>query len=163
MAGFSPAFQLYPKEWLSSGRITMMTPEQEGVFIRLLLHQWEDPTCTLPDDDAKLAILSRLGERWLKVGSTSVKGAFVKHPTLPHRIYNERLYRERIKQEKFREQCKYAGVKSGKVRSKNRRSTPVGCWSEISSKTAVITSPTNVNSNASQRKPTTEKWPSKQD
>jgi len=110
----------------------MMTPEQEGAYIRLLCHEWEDPTCSLPDDDSQLAVLSRLGERWLNDRSTGVpscstivRSCFVPHPKIKGRIINKRLYREYVKQQKFREQRSKAGISSGKARGKNKRSTSV--------------------------------------
>jgi hypothetical protein len=58
----APAFQFYPDDWLSSPKISTMTPAEEGAYIRLLAYTWNDPDCTIPNDDASLAILSRLGE-----------------------------------------------------------------------------------------------------
>ena len=39
--GKSPAFQFYPNDWLSSPRITMMSPAEEGAYIRLLCYDWQ--------------------------------------------------------------------------------------------------------------------------
>ncbi len=36
--------------WLSSGTITAMTNAEEGVYARLIIHSWNYPDCTLPDD-----------------------------------------------------------------------------------------------------------------
>ena len=58
----SPAFQVYPGEWLSSQDIMLMTPSQEGAYIRLLFIAWLSDDCGLPDDDEQLASLSRLGD-----------------------------------------------------------------------------------------------------
>lgn len=38
----SPAFQMYPKDWLSSEDVTLMPPEAEGLFIRLLMISWDN-------------------------------------------------------------------------------------------------------------------------
>src|SRR5688572_2840993 len=54
----SPAFQLYVQDWLSSPTITLMSPAQEGAYLRLLLIQWNSTDFALPNDDVKLASLS---------------------------------------------------------------------------------------------------------
>ena len=89
-----PAFQFYPKDWLSSKSVALMTLEQEGAYIHLLAHCWESEDCGLPDDDKQLAILSRMGERWFSE-SAAVKECFVGHPTRKGRLINSRLYRYR--------------------------------------------------------------------
>lgn len=123
--GKSPAFSVYVNEWLGSPRITLMLPEEEGAYFRLLCYAWGDPDCSLPDDDEVLARLSRLGDRWLNGCSTAVRACFEKHPNKPGRIYNPRLFLERKKQERNKKQKAAAGVKSGEARryKSNRRST----------------------------------------
>lgn len=60
-----PAFQFYPGDFLSSTKVSVMTLEQVGAYVRLLCHAWlQDETGTLPDDDASLAALSGLGSAW---------------------------------------------------------------------------------------------------
>jgi len=118
MAGNSPAFQFYANDWLSSPKINMMTPAQEGAYIRLLAYAWADPECSLPDDDEALAKLSRLGEGWLKGGSTILRECFVQHPKINGRIINKRLLFERKKQEKWRTKSRDGGINSGIARRK---------------------------------------------
>ena len=43
--GRPPAFQFYPNDWLSSPTILLMTPAQEGAYIRLLCYCWSDKDC----------------------------------------------------------------------------------------------------------------------
>lgn len=123
----SPAFSLYANDWLGSQRIAVMSPEEEGAYIRLLCYAWGDPDCSLPDDDNILATLSRLGERWFNGCSTNVKRCFNEHPEKPGRIYNPRLLEERKKQQHRSLKAKESGVKSGESRrySSNKRSTNV--------------------------------------
>lgn len=113
----SPAFQFYPNDWLSSPRIAMMTPAQEGAYIRLLAYAWNDPDCGIPDDDKVLAHLSRLGDGWFDGGSLLVKGCFSHHPTVPGKLVNFRLLSEREKQVKWREKSSEGGRKSAEARS----------------------------------------------
>jgi len=109
----SPAFQFYPGDWLSSEKIMLMTPAEEGAYIRLLAIAWGSEDCGLPDDDKQLAILSRLGEGWLKGGSRVVRQCFYSENG---RLYNARLLKERKKQEAWRKKSSEGGKKSAKVR-----------------------------------------------
>jgi hypothetical protein len=55
-----PAFQFYPKDWLSSKTVLRMTPAQCGYFINLLANAWDnDPPGTLPNDPDILWRLAR--------------------------------------------------------------------------------------------------------
>lgn len=125
--GKSPAFSFYANDWLGSLNVAMMTPEEEGAYIRLLCYAWGDPDCSLPDDDNALASLSRLGERWFNGRSTNVRKCFEPHPEKPGRIYNKRLSIEREKQVERSVKNSEAGVKSGQSRrcGTNKRSAVV--------------------------------------
>ena len=112
----APAFRFYANEWLSSTQIALMTPAQEGAYIRLLCHAWNDPDCSIPDDDQQLAVLSRLGEEWGKGGYNLVKACFQPHPNKPHRLVNTRLLEERKKQEEWRAKSSLGGQKSAQTR-----------------------------------------------
>lgn len=131
----SPAFQFYPNDWLSSTHVTLMTPAQEGAYIRLLCHAWADLDCSLPDDDTKLAVLSRMGEGWLKGGSHLVRQCFVPHPHKEGRIVNERLLLEREKQRQWREKSIEGGIKSAKSRSKKTQPPLKGGSKMVATKT----------------------------
>ena len=113
----APAFQFYPNDWLSSPNIMLMTPAQEGAYIRLLAIAWSNEDCGLPDDDNSLALLSRLGEGWFNGGSTVVKKCFI---CKDGRLYNERLMKERTKQEEWRKKSSAGGKKSAKQREAQR-------------------------------------------
>ncbi len=73
----APAFQFYAGDHLGDPRIALMTPAQEGAYIRLLAYAWMDPDGSLPDDDEALAHLSRLAEGWFGGGSLRVRSCFV--------------------------------------------------------------------------------------
>lgn len=125
--GRPPAFQFYPNDWLSSPTILLMTPAQEGAYIRLLCYCWSDKDCSLPDDDRQLGVLSRLGEQAFNECSSVMREVFVEHPTIDGRLTNIRLLNERNRLDERREQQRQAGIKSGQSRRKatNDRSTPV--------------------------------------
>ncbi len=113
----SPAFRLYGNDWLSSRSITLMTPAEEGAYIRLLCYAWADPDVSIPDDDETLAKLSRLGEEWLKGSSTTLRACFVPHPKKPGRLVNVRLLQEHKQQQEWRAKCQHGGIQSGKTRA----------------------------------------------
>jgi uncharacterized protein YdaU (DUF1376 family) len=76
--------------WLTSPVVTMMTPTQEGAYIRLLALQWRTKDCMLPAHDAALASLSRLGSDWSVAGKL-VREQFVCSDSDPSRVFNKRL------------------------------------------------------------------------
>lgn len=88
-----PAFQLYVKDWLSSATILLMPPHCEGAYIRLLCHDWDADG--IPDDDASLAMLSRLGELWHTDGVKFIKPNFIKHPNKTGMLTNEKHISQR--------------------------------------------------------------------
>ncbi len=112
-----PAFQFFVNDWLSSLKITMMTPAEEGAYIRLLSYAWADPDVSIPDDDETLAKLSRLGEEWFKGSSTTLRACFVPHPKKPGRLVNLRLLQEHKRQQQWRAKCRAGGIQSGKTRT----------------------------------------------
>lgn len=125
--GHPPAFQFYPKDWISDQRVRLMTPEQRGATWHLVCSCWVYPDFSLPDDDDQLAHLAGLSrERWNEC-STLVRSYFIPHPSVPQRITVEWLLREREKQIDTRKKKQAAGRRSGEVRRKvsNRRSTHV--------------------------------------
>lgn len=109
-------FPAYASRWLGSQKIGCMTPAEEGAYFRLLCLAWVSPDCDLPDNDDDLAILSRLGEGWLKGASRRVRGCFVKSPTKPGRLINTVLVAERQKYEAFMKNSRKGGIASGKSR-----------------------------------------------
>lgn len=111
-----PAFQFYASDWLGSTRIALMTAEQERGYLRLLLHCWNDPTCSLPDDDSILSKLSLMGEGWFKGGSALVRECFTPFADQPGRITNKRLLEVRQKNDEWREKSSLGGKKSAEAR-----------------------------------------------
>ena len=51
----APAFMFYPADWLGSQRVSLMTLEEEGAYIRILSYCWQHGS--IPADPAKLARL----------------------------------------------------------------------------------------------------------
>jgi uncharacterized protein YdaU (DUF1376 family) len=113
----TPAFQAYPKEWLSNEHIAVMTPAQEGVYWRLLCYEWLDDDCSLPSDVESLAKLGRISpEEWNRGGYDLVMARFKPHPSKQGRIINERLIQEREKQAIWRKKSATGGKKGAAKR-----------------------------------------------
>lgn len=113
-----PYFPLYANDWLSSPAIALMTPEQEGAYVRLLCYAWADSGCSIPDDFEALKSLSRLFKDSLKI---VIQKCFISHPTIPGRLTNERLFAERMKYDAITERKSDGGKKSVKSRLKGQK------------------------------------------
>lgn len=93
-----PAFLKYTSDWLGSATVAAMTTEQAGAYDFLLCNCWENPELALPNDDEKLARMSRLHDHWPVCGQ-DVKACFVPHPILGDAwLTNIRLVEVRHKQ-----------------------------------------------------------------
>jgi len=82
----SPPFPIDAADWLSSAAIASMSIAEEGAYMRLLLYAWEQSDCGLPDDDAILAGLSRMGAAW-GASAAKIRSRFVARDG---RLYNSR-------------------------------------------------------------------------
>ncbi len=107
------AFLLYADDWLSSTTIEMMSAAEERGYLRLLLHAWKSDDCGLPDDDAALALLSKLGADWQPKSGALLRSQFVARDG---RLFNERLLTERAYQLGVRKSRSDAARKANEVR-----------------------------------------------
>ena len=118
-----PYFPFWARDWLSSVAIAAMTPEQEGGYLHLLALSWfENPPCSLVDDDAVLARLSRLGpRRWRNVGA-SIRAQFEPIEVLGSgaRLRNSKLYSVYCDMIASRERRVSAGKKGGETTAARR-------------------------------------------
>jgi len=91
-----PAFLLYAQDFIADPKVAVMTTEEVGAYFLLLCFNWVDGH--LPDDDKKLATLSRTHAKWKNVKEV-VKSRFIplKHPKHGDILYNKRLFEERAK------------------------------------------------------------------
>lgn len=93
-----PWFPFYPADWLSSGRVKIMTLQEKGAYIELLLYAWKSDACALPKHETVLRSLASWPE--LAFGEESphnfqrVMDCFEQHPNEPNMLCNPRLYRE---------------------------------------------------------------------
>lgn len=112
----SPAFQFYPKDWLTDSRVVSMTTLQRGIYIQLLCYCWLEGW--LPKDPKKLSMLSGVQgmteqeflEHWEAIEpcfEVIADGKGFIHP---------RLERERVKQQQWKEKCSKGGKASASKR-----------------------------------------------
>lgn len=117
----APAFMFYPSDWLGSQRVSLMTLEEEGAYIRLLSYCWQHGS--IPRDPDKLARLIGKGASTslaqsvatmfqAPLDSGSIHGDVLVHDKL------EALKRER---ELFMEKSRQGGIASAKARRKAKQ------------------------------------------
>lgn len=119
----SPAFQFYPKDFLSSPDVQMMDAKEVGAYCLLLFNAWEatDRPGYLPNDERKLQRWARLTkEEWLESREILLEKFPVS--TCGQYRYNRRLVGEAEKQEVRRERLAENGRKGGRP-SKNQEQT----------------------------------------
>lgn len=119
------AFLLYIDDWLSSPRISLMDAHEERGYFRLILHEYLQPDCGLPDDDKVLAVWSKLGPQWWletrdktlrQKGVTSGSKLRACFELRDGRLFNERLYREWLHQQEVRQKRSEVGRLGGRPR-----------------------------------------------
>ena len=119
----SPSFNAYPNNWLGSGRISAMLPEQEGAYFRLLCYQWNSEDQTIPASDEDLAMLSRLNGRWPTMGA-KVKACFNPLADDATKLRNERLWIEFCRIEALREKKSAGGKHAMANRYQSKQDKP---------------------------------------
>lgn len=121
------AFLVYVDDWLASKKIECMDAHEERGYWRLLLHEYTEPDCGLPDNDQTLAVWSKLGSQWWRLtrekrlrteGLTS--GAKIRScfELRDGRLYNDRLLKEWNHQQEVRSARAAAGLQGGRPRKK---------------------------------------------
>ena len=115
----SPAFQFYPKDWLSDARVRAMGREARGVYIDLLALYWNEGG--LPSDTEQLARIAGVPHRTFERLWTLIAPCFgITGPALA----SKRLDREKAKQTEYRNAQALKGQKSAKSRLSNKTDEP---------------------------------------
>ncbi len=108
----SPAFQLYVKEWRSSRSVMRMSFAQRGMYLEMMLEQWEN--LSLPDNPSDVAeIIGGTVQEWTKAWPV-LRRNFSESEA--GRIVNRRLERERDKQRARSGRASAKGAKGASVR-----------------------------------------------
>jgi uncharacterized protein YdaU (DUF1376 family) len=110
----SPAFQFYVKDWRSSRAVQRMSFAQRGMYLELLLEQWE--RVVLPDDPDVIAdLIGGSAAEWRRAWPV-LRRNFV---TIEGGMQNLRLEEARARQQRFREQQSERGKLGAKQRWKD--------------------------------------------
>lgn len=112
----SPAFQFYPKDFLSDGNQASMSLSECGAYIRLLCICWNDGS--LPNDVTRLAYLCSATPRQMRQLWPAVSVCF---RVVADRLIHPRLNRERQKQETYRLMKAEAGQKGGRATAEGKQ------------------------------------------
>lgn len=112
----SPAFQMYPGDWLASQRVQLMSLEEEGAYIRLLCYCWLHGS--IPADPKRIALL--IGKGGSTTLAETVSKMFQPHSENAALLVHERLETERQKQETWHEKSSEGGKKSAQIRAKKK-------------------------------------------
>lgn len=133
-----PSFPFFTYDYLGDHNVEAMTLEEQGAYIRLICHAWNNVPCGhLPNDDKKLAALSRLGEKW-EASKETIKAAF---QVIDKWIVQKRLVREFQKYEKFIQEQSEKGKLSWQNRKAKQRLLNHGSTEPMASHSPVQTGP----------------------
>lgn len=108
----SPAFQFYPADYLGSQRVSLMSLEEEGAYIRLICSCWKHGS--IPANPEQIARL--IGKGADTTLATTLATMFQPHPENPMLLIHERLEQERAKQMEWRRKSAEGGKKSAEKR-----------------------------------------------
>lgn len=101
----APAYQFYPSDYAEDEAVKLMTYEQEGVYRRLLDHQWLHGG--LPSDVNQIALLCpkvskpKFLKLWIAIAP--------KFALVNGRLVNARMERQRAETEAFKQRQAEAG------------------------------------------------------
>ena len=117
----TPWMPLYVADYLAD--TGHLSTDEHGAYLLLIMHYWR--TGGLPDDDSRLASITRLGKRWPKVSKTVRDFFHAENGTLTHK----RIDLELAKALKMRD----IRVAGGIARAQQRYSKPIAeCQQESS-------------------------------
>jgi uncharacterized protein YdaU (DUF1376 family) len=109
----NPAFQFYPKDWLTDDKVQAMSLSERGLYITLLCHAWLHGS--IPDTELVLSRITNVRRDLFKrLWKGQLKSCFITSSV--GRLINPRLERERAKQAFFRELRAAAGRRGGETR-----------------------------------------------
>lgn len=121
-SGRAPAFQFYPKDFLTDSNVVVMSLAERGAYITLICQCWLDGT--LPSDVPRLARLCGSPLTAFRKIWPALSPCFREARRGSDRLIHPRLERERHKQAEFREEQSRKGRASAAARS-NRKATGV--------------------------------------
>ena len=108
-----PAFQFYPRDWLSSSGTRTMSYAERGMYCELLSHQWLDGS--IPCTENEISRLLGVTRAVWRKASPRVLSRFT-IVMKDGRLKNKRLEEVRAEQHAFREERSQAGKKGAAIR-----------------------------------------------
>jgi uncharacterized protein YdaU (DUF1376 family) len=109
----APAFQFYPKDFMTDEHVVMMTLAQKGAYIVLMSHQWLHES--IPDDIAAVARICQTSEKDMRKMWPGIEPCF---PVVaPGRRANRRMSKDNEDMKRFRESKALAGAAGGKAKA----------------------------------------------
>jgi uncharacterized protein YdaU (DUF1376 family) len=118
-SGRAPAFQFYPKDFLTDSNVVVMSMAERGAYITLICSCWIDGS--IPVDVARLARLCGTSTAAFRKLWPALAPCFRPTRRISDRLIHPRLEREREKQAIFREEQSRKGKASAAAR--NRKAT----------------------------------------
>lgn len=110
--GRAPAFQFYPKDFLSDERVRLMSLAERGAYITLICQCWSEGT--IPADVAKMAKVIGTPEAPFRKLWPAIATCFKPATNDATRLVHPRLERELKKQRAFRRRQADNGRKGGR-------------------------------------------------
>ena len=114
----SPAFQFYPKDYLTSEHVARMSLDEQGAYVRLLCHAWLEGS--IPSNKKDIARMLGVSAQKLTAMWPSISRCFGPDPEDPNRLLSPRLQREVEKQEAYAKRASKGGKAAAKKRAKKR-------------------------------------------
>jgi hypothetical protein len=109
----APAFQLYARDWLTDEAVKTMSLAAQGLYVRLLCHQWLEGS--IPSTQAVVALATGCNTRTIKANWDMIE-RFFPLSTDRERRANPRLADQRKSLMDMREQQSKGGKKGAKTR-----------------------------------------------
>lgn len=111
----SPAFPLYTKDYDTDEKVILMDLAQEGMFNRLMRHQWREGS--IPAATAELAVICRVPlAKFQRIWTGRVASCFEPIEGRPDRLANRKVEAVRTEQDAFLAKRSEAGRKGNAAR-----------------------------------------------
>lgn len=121
-----PYMPFFTQAWFGDDKVSLLSYEEQGVYITLLARMWESPTGTLPDDDRYLAKLLRISpKKWRSLRSVLIDGQFAVMQTDGTIIFQDRLLREWRKAKEIQAKRAQAGALGAQQKLSKRQANAV--------------------------------------
>lgn len=120
--GKSPAFQFYPKDFLTDENVRLMSMQERGIYITLMSYCWIEST--LPADTKLLARLCGMPLKQFNNLWRAIAPCFDVDPLHVDRIIHQRLDKERVKQILFKRRQSDNGKRGGRPNKPTEKPEP---------------------------------------